>query len=329
MTPSDNDSHVTRDGDSNQSLSLSVGNLGLDLTSPRESFGIDEAVARVAAIQNAIQSIEDFRLKMKWCLGFVLAHTERPRGSAASVADQIALRLREERGIRTSKPDLYRCEQVYRKFAGDFRRYIAWVETRKSIAERPVYWSDVLEHVLGGRNNPDVIGHETAKRNDLLDIERSIEKIEAVLVRAYVDDFDEETAGAIEGVRQSIEGMKMLCRNLKERVHEHTIPRSEHYLRFIRSYGCMVCNMPAEAHHAFGKRGTSVKPSDFTSIPLCTAHHRELHSHGRRMFTDMYEVDVLEGAFNLIHRFITGCWVSIRLHVLMQSDAGESSQTEA
>lgn len=298
-----------------------VSSLGLDLSPPAETFTIDDALARIATIQDALQSIEDIRLRLKWCLGFVLAHTDRPRGSANSVVDEIASRLREERDIRTNKADLYRCERVYRSFAGDFARFTAWIDDRKSLFERPVYWSDVLEHVIGGRNNPDVIGREAANRNDLLDVERSIEKLEKIVIRAYQDD--DESAGAVQGIRQSTEGMRMLHHHTQESSRNQTTLRDEEYIQFVHSHGCMICNMPAEAHHAFGERGTRIKSSDYTCIPICTMHHRELHSRGHRTFLDLYAVDVFEVAFNLVHRFMTGRWVSMRLDVVQRGSAPE------
>lgn len=307
----------TTSGNSDHVLFPPGNSLALDLSPPAESFTIDDALARIGTIQDALQSIEDIRLKLKWCLGFVLAHTDRPRGSAKSVVEAIASRLREERDIRTNKADLYRCERVYRSFAGDFTRFTAWIDDRKSLFDRPVYWSDVLEHVIGGRNNPDVIGREAANRNDLLDVERSIEKLEKIVLRAYQDD--DESAGAIEGIRQSTEGMRLLHQHTQDSSRNQTPLRDQEYIRFVRSHGCLICNMPAEAHHAFGERGTGIKTSDYTCIPLCTMHHRELHSRGRRRFLDLYEVDVFEVAFNLIHRFMTGRWVSKRL------DAGSAS----
>ena len=55
------------------------------------------------------------------------------------------------------------------------------------------------------------------------------------------------------------------------------IYRSEKYLKFVRSHPCLICRKKAEAHHVrrlcWGA-GTSIKPHDFVTIPLC----RECHS---------------------------------------------------
>jgi hypothetical protein len=40
---------------------------------------------------------------------------------------------------------------------------------------------------------------------------------------------------------------------------------------------CVVCgSRPSEAHHRTGG-GTGTKTSDRQTMPLCTAHHRQLH----------------------------------------------------
>lgn len=90
-------------------------------------------------------------------------------------------------------------------------------------------------------------------------------------------------------------------------------PRSEDCLIYIRSHACVVCGRPADAHHAFGRRGTAVKSSDFACTPLCPMHHVELHQSGRSSFERGHRVSVVEIAFNLLHRFVVGTWVTMVL----------------
>jgi len=55
------------------------------------------------------------------------------------------------------------------------------------------------------------------------------------------------------------------------------------HLRFIVRQPCTVCGrQPCEAHHIrFGQqRALSRKVSDEFTVPLCRAHHRELHGTG-------------------------------------------------
>ncbi len=58
-------------------------------------------------------------------------------------------------------------------------------------------------------------------------------------------------------------------------------PRSRSHLDFVRSLPCAWCKKqgPSEASH-HGLHGTSIKPSDFHAIPLCTGCHRHWHQHG-------------------------------------------------
>ena len=59
--------------------------------------------------------------------------------------------------------------------------------------------------------------------------------------------------------------------------------RCPEYLAWIRTLGCAVCSRVSgesifvEAAHtnALGPRGMSQKTSDFSAIPLCSAHHRK------------------------------------------------------
>ena len=79
--------------------------------------------------------------------------------------------------------------------------------------------------------------------------------------------------------------------------------RDKEHLRHVASQSCVLCNSkPADAHHirfaqpkAFG-----TKVSDEFTVPLCRAHHRELHNTGdeRAWWHDM-GVDPLPVAHRL------------------------------
>jgi hypothetical protein len=60
--------------------------------------------------------------------------------------------------------------------------------------------------------------------------------------------------------------------------------RDKTHLRFVAKQPCLVCGrQPCDAHHLrFAQsRGFSLKVSDEFTVPLCRAHHRELHRTGR------------------------------------------------
>ena len=65
----------------------------VDLTPPERSFSLSEAVELIHKIQLALESIEDYRLKLKWCIGFVLVHMDRPHGAASRAFEEIEARL--------------------------------------------------------------------------------------------------------------------------------------------------------------------------------------------------------------------------------------------
>jgi ERF superfamily len=60
--------------------------------------------------------------------------------------------------------------------------------------------------------------------------------------------------------------------------------RDKTHLRFVAKQPCLVCGRePCDAHHLrFAQsRGLSLKVSDEFTVPLCRAHHRELHRTGK------------------------------------------------
>jgi hypothetical protein len=58
--------------------------------------------------------------------------------------------------------------------------------------------------------------------------------------------------------------------------------RDKSHLRFIKKQACLICGrLPSDAHHLrFAQtRALGRKVSDEFTVPLCRAHHRELHRH--------------------------------------------------
>jgi len=70
------------------------------------------------------------------------------------------------------------------------------------------------------------------------------------------------------------------------------------HLVWVRSLPCSTaapgCTSPCHAHHVrLGTDGgTGIKPSDKWTVPLCAAHHQELHDHGARSFEARYGLDL-------------------------------------
>ncbi|MDR5730536.1 MAG: ERF family protein [Terriglobia bacterium] len=62
--------------------------------------------------------------------------------------------------------------------------------------------------------------------------------------------------------------------------------RSKAHLVFVRSQACLICRrFPSDAHHLkFAQpRSLGLKVSDEFTVPLCRAHHEELHAHGNEI----------------------------------------------
>lgn len=272
---------------------------------PPEPISTTEAVELLGRMHREMEAVQDYMLRLRWCMGLVLQHTDRPRGTGGAVFKAIIEALWNEHGIRANKSLLYECAKLYEVFGGRFDAFDRWKSEQKRVLGRPLTWADIQRLCLGGRSNPDVIGREEADQRDYRDAERGIEAIERILLRAR--EGEEEAIGVIEGIRQSIAGMLILSNTTP------TTPRSEEYVEFVRSHPCLVCRRPAESHHAFGRRGTSLKASDFTCVPLCHTHHAEMHKIGRVPFEKFYRVDLVEIAFNLMHKYLTGTWVSLTI----------------
>ena len=91
--------------------------------------------------------------------------------------------------------------------------------------------------------------------------------------------------------------------------------RSLDYLAWIRTLGCVICSRVCggstviEAAHtnALGPRGMSQKTSDFSAIPLCTAHHRQdrdsYHRMGEEGFAREHRLNLPELVLDLNDRF--------------------------
>lgn len=229
-------------------------------------------------------------------------------GTADELIGLLSRRLWDEHAIRASKPVLYECQRVCRVFDNDTAAFGRWLEEMKIVLGRSLFWSDVLKALFGGRNNPRVIGREAADQRDFNMAEDGVEALERILLRA--SEGDAKAQGVIEGVRQTAIGWSVRTATYS------SIPRDAEYLRFVRRFGCVLCEGPSEAHHAFGYHPTAEKSSDFTAIPLCTVHHRELHQRGCQTFEKKYEINVIEIAYNLMHRYHTGTWASMKLTLI-------------
>lgn len=68
--------------------------------------------------------------------------------------------------------------------------------------------------------------------------------------------------------------------------------RNNKYLAWVRSMPCLVCGTDQQihAHHLIGHgtSGMGTKSSDLLTMPLCTEHHHELHTHGHKTFDKKY-----------------------------------------
>lgn len=79
--------------------------------------------------------------------------------------------------------------------------------------------------------------------------------------------------------------------------------RSKAHLARVRALPCLVCQKevpwkldgPSHAHHTrVGLRTMGVRKDDTKTLPLCSAHHDELHSGKEESFWQVHGIDPLK-----------------------------------
>jgi hypothetical protein len=79
--------------------------------------------------------------------------------------------------------------------------------------------------------------------------------------------------------------------------------RNSGHLAFVASKPCLICGRNrAHAHHLKFAQPTALgrKVSDEFTVPLCSTHHRELHTHGdERVWWAAHRIDALKVAEEL------------------------------
>lgn len=86
--------------------------------------------------------------------------------------------------------------------------------------------------------------------------------------------------------------------------------RCDAYLDFVRAHACAACGALTgiEAHHWSSGRGVGQKVSDFLTVPLCAAQHREFHDTGAIAPRDARQT---RGFFVRVQRDLLREWAEI------------------
>ena len=82
--------------------------------------------------------------------------------------------------------------------------------------------------------------------------------------------------------------------------------RSNKYIKSLHGKPCLVCGFASEAHHVTyaEPNAMGMKVGDNWCVPLCHAHHMELHNFGdERLWWAMQGVDPIEHATKLFKEF--------------------------
>jgi hypothetical protein len=83
--------------------------------------------------------------------------------------------------------------------------------------------------------------------------------------------------------------------------------RNAKYRDFVRGHVCAVVNNECSGkteHAHIGTGGKGLKASDYYSVPLCTAHHREQHNVGAWTFQQHHRIDLWEVAAKLLAEWV-------------------------
>ena len=56
-----------------------------------------------------------------------------------------------------------------------------------------------------------------------------------------------------------------------------TPAQRKRWFDFQSAYGCVVCRRAAQIHHVRNHTGMGKRPVDECTVPLCDAHHDDLH----------------------------------------------------
>jgi len=82
-------------------------------------------------------------------------------------------------------------------------------------------------------------------------------------------------------------------------------PRSPDYLQYVRSLPCCVSLKPNPVPHHLSKSGTSIKGSDYLTVPLSPELHSILHQIGQNTFQIKYSINLWEVAALLLNNYIS------------------------
>lgn len=76
----------------------------------------------------------------------------------------------------------------------------------------------------------------------------------------------------------------------------------EEYLAWVRTQPCAVCKAPADDPHHLQSRGAG--GSDYTALPMCRGHHRELHTMADSTFESEYRINLWREVCRHLTRYL-------------------------
>ncbi len=202
-------------------------------------------------------------------------------------------RRQERTGIHRNT--LRVCVRVYDYFNRDIEQFEKYLENKGKV---PWYQ---IESLVRANTNPEVLGEDAWYNRILKRVERLSQDLDDLNTRAAAGD--EEALSVME---RAVEEVSAFQRNATKILGTPSTPRSQEYLRFVRTLPCAVTGKtPSDPHHTL-VRGMGIKGSDFSCIPLCREAHTYLHDHGLDEFQRYYGINVAEVVADTLHMWITG-----------------------
>lgn len=270
----------------------------------------EEAGPLAQKLESLHTGMEGSAIEIRFWLGKVVRAigTERGKGTVS--------RLSKEYGIAETTIRIAR--RFADHFEGSVDRMREWARNHVKSGKK-LNWQAVIDLTRANRD-PRVLGSNALMKRLLASVERSVRDMEAVneLMSQMSEESAEHWGSQVDGVRiklldeaRELGGFLMTASENPDSLY-FTPPRSKSYKDWLHLQPCCIHGtLPVDMHHAVGLRGMGQKASDFGAIPLSHDLHMEYHNIGEQSFEKKYNVSMLELAYNYLHKYLTGQWITL------------------
>lgn len=269
----------------------------------------DWAVSELEDMEEGVTSHKEEVMLLRWKQGLITAATPVKWGEGTME------KLSNATGVHENT--LREAKRLVKEFNYNVSEFKNWIKEPDD-GIRP--WYEVRDLLNEETPQPDDDEEDQERKRNKL--KKKVETLAADLekVNGMLDDADEEERREVKGLtQQALTEMRKFMNSQFFEDGEHDqgedpIPRSDEYLEFIREFPDPINRKPShDPAHTSGKKGTGVKSSDLSAIPLTRTHHNELDENGQEWFEQQYDVSIDRLVKNYQHRFLTGQWLDMEL----------------